>query len=368
MGYHSPFRIGKVIDMSKSVEHILQKLNIDAVLVTDPYNMRYLSGFRGGEGTLYISQFHHILITDSRYTEAAQQESDFVVEECNRNRKTTDILNQYIHMDNAQYLGYEDESMLCKTFHDYQKQLVSIKDYIALGDALTKLRQIKNEEELHALRQAERIGDMAFGKILGYIKPGRTELEIRAELEYYMMQFGAEGTSFDTIVASGLHSSMPHAIPSDKKVEMGDFITMDFGCKYHGYCSDMTRTIVVGKANDRQKEIYNIVLRANCAVEDVLRAGMICKNVDKIARDIITQAGYGEYFGHGLGHSVGLEIHESPACNMRDDTVLSANMLMTVEPGIYIPGFGGVRIEDMVIVKEDGIENLSHSNKELIEL
>ena len=130
----------------------------------------------------------------------------------------------------------------------------------------------------------------------------------------------------------------------------------------------MTRTIVVGKANDRQKEIYNIVLRANCAVEDVLRAGMICKNVDKIARDIITQAGYGEYFGHGLGHSVGLEIHESPACNMRDDTVLSANMLMTVEPGIYIPGFGGVRIEDMVIVKEDGIENLSHSNKELIEL
>lgn len=188
------------------------------------------------------------------------------------------------------------------------------------------------------------------------------------ELEYQMMKQGADGTSFDTIVASGIHSSMPHAIPTDKKIELGDFVTMDFGCRYQGYCSDMTRTIVVGKANDRQKEIYQLVLKANRVTESLLHAGMICREVDKIARDIITDAGYGDYFGHGLGHSVGLEIHESPACNMRDTTVLQPNMIMTVEPGVYLPGFGGVRIEDMVVITEHGYENLAHSGKELIEL
>ena len=249
--------------------------------------------------------------------------------------------------------------MLCCTLDALKKELTQVKEWVPLGSALKELRQIKSEEELDNLRQAEHIGDMAFGKILDFIKPGLTELEIRAELEYYMMKLGAEGTSFDTIVASGLHSSMPHAIPSEKKIENGDFITMDFGCRYHGYCSDMTRTIVVGKANEKQKEIYQLVLKANRVTESLLHAGMVCKEVDKIARDIITDAGYGEYFGHGLGHSVGLEIHES---------VLKSNMLMTVEPGVYVPGFGGVRIEDMVIIRQDGIENLAHSNKELIEL
>lgn len=347
---------------------ILEELKLDALLITDPYNMRYVSGFRGGEGTLYVSRKHRVLITDSRYTEAAGQESDFTVIECNRNRKTTDILQELLESEQAECLGYEDESMLCKTFRTYQTSLPFVKEWVPLGDAATRLRQIKTEEELGYLRKAEAIGDVAFAKILDIIRPGMTELEIQAELEYQMMKAGASGTSFDTIVASGIHSSMPHAIPSDKKVEMGDFITMDFGCRYMGYCSDMTRTIVLGKANDRQKEIYQLVLKANCITESFLHAGMICKEVDKIARDIITDAGYGMYFGHGLGHSVGLEIHESPACNMRDDTVLQPNMIMTIEPGIYLPGFGGVRIEDMVVITKDGFENLAHSSKELIEL
>lgn len=354
--------------MSKSVQDVLEALDIDAILVTDPYNMRYISGFRGGEGTLYISKTSTVLITDSRYTEAAGKESRFTVEECSQRNKTTDILRKYMEAESVGSLGYEDESMICRTFHELQKELPAVGTWIPLGNELKKLRQIKTEEELNYLRQAERIGDMAFGKILDVIRPGMTELEIRAELEYQMMKCGAEGTSFDTIVASGLHSSMPHAIPSEKKIELGDFITMDFGCRYHGYCSDMTRTIVVGKASDRQKEIYHLVLKANRVTESLLHAGMVCKEVDKIARDIIQDAGYGEYFGHGLGHSVGLEIHESPACNMRDTSILEPNMLMTVEPGIYVPGFGGVRIEDMVIIKKDGIENLAHSNKELIEL
>jgi Xaa-Pro aminopeptidase len=354
--------------MERRVQDILERMSIDAILVTDPYNMRYISGFRGGEGALYISKQHHILITDSRYTQAAGQESDFTVVECNRRHRIADILSEYIQQDGTKYLGYEDEVMTCKRFHELTSDIPLIESWIPLGSELCRLRQVKTEEELGFLRQAERIGDMAFGKILDFIKPGRTELEIRAELEYQMLQYGADGTSFDTIVASGLNSSMPHAIPSDKKIELGDFITMDFGCRYHGYCSDMTRTIVVGRASSQQKEIYELVLKANRVTESLVHAGMMCKEVDKIARDIITDAGYGENFGHGLGHSVGLEIHESPACNMRDTTILEPDMIMTVEPGVYIPGFGGVRIEDMVIIKREGIENLSHSNKDLIEL
>lgn len=347
---------------------ILSRLHLDAILITNPYNMRYVSRFRGGEGVLLITPASRVLITDSRYTEAAKQESDFLIEECNHLRRTTDILRDIMEQDKVRVIGYEDESMLCSTFRRYQEELPIVKEWVPLGSEITQLRQIKTPEEIGYLRQAEAIGDAAFTKILDVIKPGMTELEIQAELEYHMMQCGATGTSFDTIVASGIHSSMPHAIPSNKKVECGDFITMDFGCKYNGYCSDMTRTIVLGKADEKQKEIYQLVWKANHTVEALLHAGMVCKEADRIARDIITDGGYGECFGHGLGHSVGLEIHEGPACNMRDTTVLEPNMIMTVEPGIYLPGFGGVRIEDMVVITENGHENLAHSTKSLIEL
>lgn len=354
--------------LTKEINRILKDMDLEALLVTDPYNMRYLSGFCGGEGILYISTESRILITDSRYTEAAGQESCFTVVECNRERRTTEILQEIMQREGVSRLGYEDEAMLCKTFRAYQEQFTMIGKWVPLGTALTGLRQVKTEEEIECLRRAEGIGDMAFDRILNIIRPGITELDIQAELEYQMMKCGATGTSFDTIVASGLHSSMPHAVPTDKKVEYGDFITMDFGCRYRGYCSDMTRTIVLGKANEKQKEIYQLVLKANRVTESFLHPGMVCREVDKIARDIITDGGYGECFGHGLGHSVGLEIHESPACNTRDTTVLVPNMIMTIEPGIYLPGFGGVRIEDMVVITEGGYENLSHSAKELIEL
>ena len=211
-------------------------------------------------------------------------------------------------------------------------------------------------------------GDEAFSYILNELKPGVTELQIAAKLEYFMRSHGAEGTSFDTIVASGYHSAMPHAVPTEKPLENGDFVTMDFGCRYQGYCSDMTRTVVIGKADPRQKEIYQIVLEAQQAALEGLRPGMTGTEGDRLARDVIEKAGYGEYFGHGLGHSVGLEIHEKPALSTRDETVLLPGMIETVEPGIYIPGFGGVRIEDMVVLTETGIRNLTTSPKELIEL
>ena len=195
-----------------------------------------------------------------------------------------------------------------------------------------------------------------------------TELEVAAKLEYIMKLNGADKLSFESIVASGINSSKPHAEPGRKKIETGDFLTMDFGCVYQGYCSDMTRTIVVGKASEKQKEIYNTVLKAQLAVLDMLKPGLKGKEYDKVARDVIYGAGFEGYFGHGLGHSVGLEIHENPRFSMIEEDIVEAGMIMTVEPGIYIPDFGGVRIEDMVVLTEDGYENLTHSRKELIEL
>ena len=237
-----------------------------------------------------------------------------------------------------------------------------------LGDLIERERRIKTPEELKLLRKAEAIGDKAFSDILNILKPGMTELEVAAELEYSMKKNGATGLSFDTIAASGINSSMPHAIPGTKKLENGDFLTMDFGCLYEGYCSDMTRTVVIGKASDEQKKIYNIVLKAQTEAVSGIRAGLKCIDVDRIARSIIEEAGYGRYFGHGLGHSVGLYIHESPALNTRDETVLVEGMIETIEPGIYIPGFGGVRIEDMGAVTKDGYDNFASSPKELIEI
>lgn len=346
---------------------LLEAAGVDGILVTDPYNLRYYSGFRGGEGSLFITRNSHTLITDSRYTEAAGKESAFDIKEHSLSRSETDIVRDILEREQLFSIGFEDRYMRVSTFERYKEKLPEAK-WVPLGEVLEQPRRIKNEAELALLRQAEAIGDAAFTDILGIIRPGMTELQLAAELEYSMKRHGAEGFSFDTICASGIHSSMPHAIPDEKEIQYGDFITMDFGCIYQGYCSDMTRTVVVGKANDRQKEIYNLVLKANLSVLSVIGPGQRCKDVDKIARDIISEGGYGECFGHGLGHSVGLYIHEQPALNKRDETLLEPGMIETVEPGIYIPGFGGVRIEDMIVITEDGYENLTHSEKKLIEL
>lgn len=194
-----------------------------------------------------------------------------------------------------------------------------------------------------------------------------TEKQVAAWLEFYMKEEGAEGFSFDTIAASGLHSAMPHAVPTDKRLENGDFLTMDFGCLYQGYCSDMTRTVVMGRANAKQREVYETVLRAQETALQGIRPGMTGREIDSLAREVITKAGYGKCFGHSLGHSVGLEIHERPNFSPKEETVIWPGMVITVEPGIYIEGFGGVRIEDVVILTENGCENITHSPKNLIE-
>lgn len=347
---------------------ILDEKKADAVLVSDGYNMRYLSGFRGATGYLYISKKRRVLMTDSRYTTMAKEEApDFEVQELASGQTYGQMVNALITEEGAQNVAYEDAYMLVKTYRELQENCAG-KIHIPLGDSLDLLRAVKEDWELEYLAKAESIGDQAFAHILDVLKPGMTELEVAAELEYFMKTHGAENLSFESIVASGPNSAMPHAMPSGRRMEKGDFVTMDFGCLYQGYCSDMTRTVVIGKANDRQKEIYHTVLDAQLSALEALKGGVRGCDIDKVARDIITKAGYGEYFGHGLGHSVGLYIHEEPRLSMLCRETILPNMIETIEPGIYVPGFGGVRIEDMVVVTEDGCRDLTHSPKELIEL
>ena len=352
--------------MKKLIAKILTDNKLDAILITDPYSLRYYTGFRGGEGVAAVTKDRYILITDSRYTEAAEKESDFEVIEYNSARSITDILNEQICCALGVIIGFEDKSI---KYSDYTRYNNALKgEMVPLGETLLIPRRIKSPEEIGLLRHAEHIGDQAFKDMLDILKPGMTELEVAAELEYSMKRHGAGGFSFDTIAASGVNSSMPHAIPTDKKLEMGDFLTMDFGCIYQGYCSDMTRTVCIGKASEEQRKIYSIVLEAQLKVLENVKPGMVCKDVDSIARQCITDAGYGSNFGHGLGHSVGLYIHEQPAFNTRDESILQAGTVITDEPGIYLPGKFGVRIEDMILITEEGYENLAASPKELIEL
>lgn len=350
------------------VKTILEKLSIDGVLVSNGYNMRYLSGFSGATGYVYITKNKQVIFTDFRYTIQATNESkDFEIIEVDGKRDYCKAINEYLQEENVKYLGYEEEDLLCSTFTRLKEQL-DVEEMIPVQHTLTNLRRIKSQEELENIKQAEAIGDIAFSKILDIIKPGMTELEVAAHLEFLMKTNGASGLSFDSIVASGVNSSMPHATPSNKKIELGDFLTMDFGCIYHGYCSDMTRTIVVGKASEEQKKIYHTVLEAQLAALEQIKAGCYGREIDKVARDIIDQAGYAGCFGHGLGHSVGLEIHENPRFSVAETGIIEENVIMTVEPGIYIKDFGGVRIEDLIVVKENGYINYTHSKKELIEL
>lgn len=355
------------MDNFKRVQEINRQLNIDALLISNGNNMRYVSGFAGETGYLYISQNRHAIITDFRYTFQAENEASGYEIITIASGGYEEAINDILSLDNVNRLGFEANDMMYARYEELKDKL-NVAELVPIGDEVTRLRRIKTSRELEYIKQAQAIGDKVFKEILDFIKPGMTELEIAARIEYLLKLYGGQRTSFEAIVASGVNSSMPHAVPTLKKVEVGDFITMDYGCVYEGYCSDMTRTIVLGKASDKQKEIYNIVLEAQLAALDFIKAGRKGKEVDKIARDIINNAGYEGCFGHGLGHSVGLFIHENPRLSPSEDDILEAGMIETVEPGIYVRGFGGVRIEDLVVVTEDGHENFTHSNKNLIEL
>lgn len=357
--------------MGKEAEkRLFQALEVEAVLLTSMANMRYVAGFTG-EGYVYLSRHKKMVVTDSRYTIAAREQCpDYDVQEWGKEGYYAPLLF-CLRQEDIASLGIEDEALTLSTYRILRRQiekadLLSLS-LVELGRQISDLRQVKTSEELEKLRRAEAIGDRAFQKVLDRLEVGMTEKQVAAWLEFYMKEEGAEGFSFETIAASGFHSAMPHAVPTDKVLEWGDFLTMDFGCLYQGYCSDMTRTVVMGKANGKQREIYETVLRAQETACKGIRPGMTGREIDSLARDVIIKAGYGKYFGHSLGHSVGLEIHERPNFSPKDETVIRPGMVITVEPGIYMEGFGGVRIEDVVIITENGCENITHSPKNLIE-
>lgn len=353
-------------DRYEKVKKILAEKELDSILVSNEHNMRYLSGFSGATGYLYLSGNKKVLLTDFRYTIQAEEEAkDYQIIEVNK--KYSEHIEELLDSEQGKKVGFEGKDLLYYDFSKWKEAMPNIT-WIPLEDELSNLRIVKTPIELSSIEKAEAIGDKAFSDILNLIKPGMTELEIAAHLEFSMKKYGAKNLSFDTIVASGIHSSMPHAVPTNKKIEKGDFITMDFGCVCEGYCSDMTRTIVVGKASAEQKKIYQTVLDAQLAALDFIKAGYKGKEIDAVARRIIDDGGYKGCFGHGLGHSVGLFIHESPRLSPSEERIIQANVTETVEPGIYIKGFGGVRIEDLVVVTEDGCRNLTHSEKGLIEL
>ncbi|OPJ55623.1 M24 family metallopeptidase [Alkalithermobacter paradoxus] len=342
----------------------MKERNLQAVIIYKPQNRRYISGFTGSAGYALITEDKAIFFTDFRYIQqASNQCKDFEILEISKVKSVTEYLNEM----NIETLGFEDDFMDFATYSKFTDELKNTK-LVPLKGLMLNLRSIKDEEEINMIAKAAQIADKAFEHILSFIKPGVCERDLYLEIEHFMKKNGASGVSFEPIVASGKRSSLPHGVASEKIIEDGDFLTLDFGCIYNGYCSDMTRTIVVGKASDEQKKIYNIVLEAQTKALEAVRPGITGEELDKIARDIITKEGYGDKFGHGLGHGVGLEVHELPHVNSIGKDPLRAGMVITDEPGIYIPDFGGVRIEDLILVTEEGYKVLSNSPKELIEL
>ncbi len=336
-----------------------------AVLIYTPVNRRYLTGFASSLGYLLMTKQGNKLFVDGRYFEAATQKAV--------NAEVVGI-KSFIKELSDELEGQGIEKLLIETENDIafynslkSKLRVKVVPNQSLSDRLIALRSVKKKEEVDSIAAAQRIAEKAFDDILEFIKVGVTEKEIAALLEYKMKQYGAEGLAFDTIAVSGKNSSLPHGVPTDKRVEAGDFVTMDFGATVNGYCSDMTRTVAVDHVTDLMAEVYDTVLAAQENVIKTVKAGIICSDADAAARSIIEKAGYGEYFTHSTGHGVGLEIHEMPRLAEKvDGTILKAGQIVTDEPGIYLPGEFGVRIEDMLLVRKNGCKNLTNSPKHLI--
>ncbi len=340
---------------------------LDGMLIMSPVNLHYFAGFTGTTGVAFITQKSVHIITDFRYTEQAQNQcTGYTVVQYTTSvwDALIDILNEY-HIHGG-LLGIEGKTMPVDTYEILCEVLGEHFDFTSIN--LAELRASKREDELVLMRKAAEIADEAFAVLLSKLKVGMTEQEARIILESEMLLRGSDEPSFATIVASGHRSSMPHGIASDKIIEQGDFVTFDFGAVYKGYHSDMTRTVVMGPASYRQKELYGIVLRAQKKGVDAVKRGLTGAELDAICRDSIKANGYGEHFNHGLGHGVGLEIHELPIASPSSESILEENMIITVEPGVYLPGDIGLRIEDSVVVKADGCEVLTHSPKELIEI
>ncbi|WP_047984157.1 M24 family metallopeptidase [Ornithinibacillus californiensis] len=347
------------------IRQSLQELNLDALMVSSPINRRYVTGFTGTAGIALITLDEAIFITDFRYTEqATEQAKDFTIIE--HKKLIEEEVKAQLTRLNVKRLGFEKNHVTFATYDRYNDLLDA--ELVPTSEIVEKIRLIKTPEELSILKKAAEIADAAFVHIQGFIKPGVKEIEISNELEFFMRRQGATASSFDTIVASGFRSAMPHGVASTKEIQAGELVTMDYGALFEGYVSDITRTVAVGDISDELRKIYDTVLEAQIRGVNGIKPGMTGIEADALTRDYIKEQGYGEYFGHSTGHGIGLEVHEGPGLSFRSELKLEPGMVVTVEPGIYIPNVGGCRIEDDIIITESGNERLTTSTKELIQL
>ncbi len=350
-----------------AIREIISDHQCTHILITDTIDVEYISGFRSSNATLLISKKKLDLFTDFRYKESAQ---NF----CSVNKQWKFHLIQEGNykflvesLPSGSIVGIQSDVVTVDQFHELKRMLKGVK-FVALSAELGTVSIQKTDAEIASMRKAARIGDRAFKEVLPFIKKGMTELELARTLERLCSSFGSEKPSFETIVLFGSRSALPHGRPGKRKLAVGDFILFDFGCTFDGFCSDMSRTIVYGKASEKQKDIYNLVLRAQSSARSIAKAGMKSGDLDHAARGIIEEEQLGEYFGHATGHGVGLRIHEKPRVSRKNESVLLENSVVTIEPGVYIPEAGGVRIEDMVVLHKNGATVLTQTPRKLIEI
>lgn len=354
--------VGDYVNRIDRLYNFLDVNDLNGVLIHNLANVFYFSGFTGSSASLLMTKEENYLLTDFRYIDQAKEESlDFEVIETNKEETIDVIVNRLRRKHKIFKLGLEGDYLSRNQWLNYERNLTS-----RLIDVdLNPLRMVKDDSEISLIKKAIDIAEKAFLITIKEIKAGVSEKSIARLLEYTMLQLGAEKIAFDTIVASGERGSLPHGRASDKIIKNNELVTIDFGCVYKGYCSDMTRTIAIGEVDEKLKEIYDIVLEANKLGINKLKANIEAREVDKKVRDYISKHGYKDNFGHGLGHSLGIEVHENPRLNQISEDILQAGNIVTIEPGIYVSGLGGVRIEDVVLIKNDGIEVLTSLKKEL---
>lgn len=352
----------------KSIAAQLEAYELDAMCITSEPGEFYAVGMKG-EGLTLVTNRGSYYFTDSRYLELAERTVVHAeVALAAGAQRHLQLAGQILEAPSLKRVGIEEQYLTVERWQEMQECFPAGTQLIPAGALLTGLRSAKEPEEQERMQKAQDITDQVFAEILNELRPGVTEREIAARLTYLQMRYGAEGNSFPPIVASGANGSMPHAVPGEKSIQSGEFVTMDFGCIYEGYCSDMTRTVAVGEPTEEMRRVYQAVLDAQQAGIAAAKAGVPGCVIHHAAWDVLKRAGYGDYFGHGFGHSLGLEIHETPCANTANQEPLPAGAVISAEPGVYLPGRLGVRIEDVLYLTEEGSINFTHSPKHLIVL
>lgn len=352
--------------MNSKIDILIEKTKTDAVLLINESNMHYFCGFSPSEGVVFLTKegigYH---IVDSRYTEAAENHAKSTnLKVIEISTKFRDTVKEICIKHNIKTIGFENETISLKAYNTYKEATGC--EFVPINNCLAEMRNVKSDEEIYLMKQANAIAEKSFTELLNYIKIGKSEKELASLFDYLMAKNGSDGLSFDTILLTGSHTSLPHGVPCERKIEKNDFVLFDFGATYKGYHSDMTRTIAIGGATDEMKEMYQLVLDAQLAGIDALKNGVKCANVYKAAYDVLETKNMGKYFRHSLGHGVGLDIHEGYNASPRSNDTYQVNNVTSVEPGIYIPDKFGIRIEDVCIVKEQGCENISTVSKKLL--